>query len=116
MCEALTTRTGKARSHNAVHDDPARNVFQLFGQVLAKTPQAAAALGAIIVAGGQLNFHARDMIGGEPLSAIGPRTMASAALGFVFWFFVGKTQLCRHLGNSDLAGFQRQLKLFDALR
>lgn len=104
LCERLTARTGKARPYNAVHDEPAKNVFQLFGYIFSQTTQTAAALGAIIVATGQFNLHARDVIWDR------------TSLWFVFWFFVWKTQLCRHLGNSDLARFQRQLKLFDALR
>ena len=35
---------------------------------------------------------------------------------FILRLFVGKTQLCRHLCDSDLAGLQCQLKLLNALR
>ena len=103
LCEALATRTRKARPHDAVHDEPTGHVFQFFGDVFTQAAQRPATLGAIVVAGGQLDFHARDVIRDR------------AALGFILWFFIWKTQLRRHLGNRDLAGFQGQLKLFDAL-
>ena len=103
LCERLAARTGKARPHNAVYDEPTRNILKFFGYVLTQTAQAATALSAIVVAGGQLDFHAWDMIGDR------------AAFRFVLWLFVGETQLCCHLGDSDLARFQRQLKLLDTL-
>jgi hypothetical protein len=94
---------GKAWSHNAVHDEPARNVFQFFGHILTEAAQSTTALGAILVASRQFHFHARDVIWDR------------AALGFVLWLFVGETQLCCHLGDGYLAGLQCQLKLLDAL-
>lgn len=103
LCERLAARTGKARSHDAVHDEPARNIFQLFGHVLAKTTQAATAKGAVVVASRQFDFHTRDMIWDR------------AALGFGCRLFIRKTQLCRHLGDGNLTVLQGQLKLFDAL-
>jgi|GEM_PF-6546242 len=102
LCEGLTARTCKSWAHDTIYDEPTGNVLQLFGDVLAEATQPTAALGAIVVARGQLDFHARDMIWDR------------AALGFVFWFFVGKTQLCRHLCDSYLADLQCQLKLLDA--
>jgi hypothetical protein len=52
-------------------------------------------LGAVVIASGQLNFHARNMIRDR------------SALWFIFGFLVEQAQLCRHLGNRDLAVLQR---------
>ena len=105
--KGFAARTHHARPHDAVHDEPPGNVFQFFGHILAQTAQLAAALGAVVVAGGQLDFHAWDVIGDRPAFGLVPKIMGGR--------LIGKTQLCRHLGDSDLACFQRQLKLFDTL-
>ena len=96
-------RARHAWPHDAVHDEPPRHILQLFGHVLAQTAQGATALGAIVVARRQFDFHAWDVI------------RDWSALWFILGLFVGETQLCCHLRNCDLACLQRQLKLFDAL-
>merc|ERR1711969_148004 len=79
--EALATRTSKARPHDAVHDEPTGHIFQFFGHILAQTAKSATALGAIVVASGQFDFHARDVIRDR------------TALRLVFWFLIRKAQL-----------------------
>ena len=73
-------------------------------RVLAQAAQRAAALGAIVIAGGQFDLLARDVIGDRP------------ALRLVLRLFIGNLQLRGDLRDGDLAGFQRQLKLLDRLR
>jgi hypothetical protein len=83
--EGLAAGTGEARPHDAVHDEPAGEVFQLLGHIFAQAAQRAIALGAISVAG-LLDFDARDMIGDQ------------AALGGVLRLIIGRLQLRCHLG------------------
>jgi hypothetical protein len=71
--------------------------------VLAQAAQRAAALGAIVIAGGQFDLLARDVIGDRP------------TLRLVLRLFIGNLQLRGDLRDGDLAGFQRQLKLLDRL-
>lgn len=81
----------------------AGNILQLFGHILAQAPQRAAAMGAVVIAGGQLDLLARDVIGdGTTLRLV--------------LLLVRQAQLRGHLGDGDLAGFQSQLKLLDRLR
>jgi hypothetical protein len=49
--ECLAARAGHAGPHDAGRGEPAGDVFQLLGHILAKTAQRAAALGAVVVAG-----------------------------------------------------------------
>jgi hypothetical protein len=73
-------------------------------RVLAQAAQRAAALGAIVIASGQFDLLARDVIGDRP------------TLRLVLRLFIGNLQLRGDLRDGDLAGFQRQLKLLDRLR
>jgi hypothetical protein len=82
----------------------ARNVFQLLGHVLAQAAQGATAAGTIIVASGQLDLLAWDVIGN------------GTALRLVLLLFVRKPQLRSHRGCGNLARLERQLKLLDRLR
>jgi hypothetical protein len=73
-------------------------------RILAQAAQRAAALGAIVIAGGQFDLLTRDVIGDRP------------TLRLVLRLFIGNLQLHDDLCDGDLAGFQRQLKLLDRLR
>jgi hypothetical protein len=106
LCEAFAAGTGEARPHDAVHDEPAGEVFQLLGHIFAQAAQRAAALGAVSIAGRQLDFDARDMIGDRP-------TLRLVVL--LVGLLIGRLQLRGHLGDGDLAGFQRELELLDRL-
>jgi hypothetical protein len=104
--ECLAARAGHARPHDAGRGEPAGEVFQLLGHILAQAAQRAGALGAVSVAGRQLDFDARDMIWDR------------ATLGGVLLLvglLIGRLQLRRHFGDGDLAGFQRELQLLDRL-
>ena len=102
--ECFTARTCKTRPHDPVRNEPSGDVFQFFGRIFPKTTQRPATLGAVVVASGQLDLHAWHVIRDQ------------TPLWLVLWLFVGKTQLCRHLCDSDLAGLQRQLQVFNAFR
>ena len=101
--EGLAARTGEAGPDDPVHDEPARHVLQFFRYIFAQTPQRTTALGAVVVAGGEFDFHPRNVIGDRP------------ALRLVL-LLVGKPQLRGHLGDRDLARLERQLELLDGLR
>jgi hypothetical protein len=64
-------------------------------RVLAQAAQRAAALGAIVIAGGQFDLLARDVIRDRP------------TLRLVLRLFIGNLQLRGDLRDGDLAGFQR---------
>jgi hypothetical protein len=104
--EGLAARAGHARPHDAGRGEPAGDVFQLLGHILAKATQRAAALGAVSVAGRQLDLHPRDVIGDRP-------TLGLVVL--LVGLLIGGLQLRRHFGDGDLAGFQRELELLDRL-
>jgi hypothetical protein len=72
--------------------------------ILAEAAQRPTAMGAVLVAGGQFDLLARDVIGN------------GTALRLVLLLIVRKVQLRGHLGDGDLARFERQLKLLDRLR
>jgi hypothetical protein len=76
-------------------------------RVLAQAAQRAAALGAIVIAGGQFDLLARDVIGDRP---------ALRLVLLIVVLLVGKLELCGDLGDGDLARLERQLKLLDRLR
>ena len=103
LCECLAARAGEARPHDAGRGEPTGHILQLLGDILAKTAQRAAALGAVSVAGRQLELHPRDVIGDRP------------TLGGVLRLLIGRLQLRGHFGDGDLAGFQRELALLDRL-
>ena len=99
LCEGFAAGTGHARADDPVHDEPAGHILQLFGHILAQAAQRPAAMGTVIVASGQLDLLARDMIGDGP------------TLRLVLLPFVRQAQLRGHPGDGYLAGFQGQLKL-----
>jgi hypothetical protein len=104
--EALAARAGHARPHDAGRGEPTGHILQLLGHILAQAAQRGAALGAVSVAGRQLDFDARDMIGDRP-------TLGGGLL--LVGLLIGRLQLRGHLGDGDLAGFQRELELLDRL-
>ena len=101
--EAIAARAGHSWAHDAVHDEASGHIFQLLGHIFAQPAQFAAAIIAGRVAGGQLDLHARDMIGDR------------LALGFVGGCIIGLAKLCGQSGNGDLAHLQRQLQLLGCL-
>lgn len=114
--EGIAARAGHAQLHDPVHDGEAStaigrkevlnagHTLKLFGHVLAQAPQCTIAMGTVLVAGNQLDLLARNVIWDR------------SALWLVLRFFIGQPQLRCHLDNGDLAGFQGQLQLLDALR
>lgn len=48
--------------HDAVHEEPARHILELFGHVLAQVPQRSPAAGAAVALGGELGLLARDVV------------------------------------------------------
>ena len=103
LSKGFVAGTGHAGADDPVHDEPAGNVFQLFGHILAEAAQRPTAMGTVRVAGGQLDLMARDVVGN------------GTALRLVLLLFVRKAQPCGHLGNGDFACLQSQLKLLDRL-
>lgn len=76
-----------ARADDPVHDEPPGRILQLFGQILAGAAKGSAAMGTVIVAGGQFGLLARDVIGdGTPLR-------------LVLLLFVRKTNICPANGS-----------------
>lgn len=100
----LAAGTGKARPHDPVHDEPSRNIFQLFSHILAEAAQRPAAMATVVVTGGQFDLLARNVAGDK------------TALRLVLLPFIRKAQLRGHFGDGDLTGLQSQLKLLDRLR
>jgi hypothetical protein len=81
----------------------AGDVFQLFRDILADAAQAAAAIGTGLGTRGQFHFHPRDMIRDRP------------ALRFVLLLDVRQAHPRCHRRRRDLAGLERQMKLFRRL-
>lgn len=61
--EGFATGTGHAGTDDPVYDEPARNILQLFGHILAEAAKGSAAMGTVLVAGGQFDLLTRDVIG-----------------------------------------------------
>ena len=101
--EAFAAGAGQARADDAVHDKPARDILEFFGDVFADPAQAPAAVGTSIGARRQLHLHPRDVVR--------DRTTP----GFVLLFDVRQLHPRRHCGGGDLADLQGQLQLFRRL-
>ena len=101
--EAIAAGTGHPGPHDAVHDEVAGDVFQLFGHILAQAAQLASALGALCAAGCQLDLDAGNMVRDR------------FALRLVGGGIIGQAQLCSQSGNGDLTHLQRQLQLLGCL-
>ena len=101
--EAIAARAGHAGPHDPVHDKAAGDIFQFFGHILTQPAQLAAAIGALCIARGQLDLHARNVIGDRfALRLVGGGILRQARLG-------------GHRGDGDLAHLQRQLQLLGGL-
>src|SRR5690606_8013954 len=61
--EPLATRARQARPHDPVHDEPAGDILELLGDVLAETTERAATARAALLADGELDLHAWHVIG-----------------------------------------------------
>ncbi len=101
--EALAARAGEARPHDPVHNEPAGDVFEFLGHILADPAQRVAAIGTTVFARSDLDLHARDVVRDR------------AALRLVLLLDVGEPQRRGHGGGRDLARLQRQLQLIGGL-
>ena len=103
LSEGVTAGTGHARADDPVYDEPAGHILQLFGHILAEAAQRPTAMGTVLVAGGQLDLLAQNVVGDR------------STLRLVIRLLVREPQLRGHLGDGDLARLQCQLKLLDGL-
>jgi hypothetical protein len=104
--EALAARAGEPRTHDAVHDEAARHVLELFGDVLPQAPQVATAAGTGVLAGRNLDGHARDVV----------RERTSPRMALLLGPVLGQPQLAHEGGGGHLARLQGQLELLGRLR
>lgn len=104
--EALAAPAGEARPGDAVHDEAPRHVLELLGHVLPQASEAAAALRAGVLAGGDLDLHARDVVGDRP--ALGAARVLVRVL-------LGQAQPAHDGTRGHLARLKRQLQLLGAL-
>ena len=102
--EALAARTGQPRPHDPVHDEAARDVFQLLGDILADPAQAPAAIGTGVGTWRQFHFHPGEVIRDR------------ATLRFILLIDVWQLHPRRHRGGGDLAGLEGEVELFCRLR
>ena len=63
LSEGLAAGTGHARAGDPVHHEPVGNILQLFGHILTEAAKGSTAARTVLVAGGQLDLLARDVIG-----------------------------------------------------
>jgi hypothetical protein len=101
--EPFAAGAGQPGTDDPVHDEAARHVFQLPGDILTDPAQAATAIGTCLGARGQLDLHPGDMVRDR------------TTLGFVLLLDVRQSHPGGHRGGGDLAGLQRQLKLLGRL-
>ncbi len=102
--EPLAPRARQARSHDPVHDEPSGDILQLLGDVLAEPAERAAAARAALLAGGELDLHARHVIRDRP------------PLRLVLLLDVRKPKPGRHRRGGDLAALEGELQLLRRLR
>ncbi len=103
--EGLAPPASEARAHDAGHDEAAGHVLQLLGDVLADPTQSAAACGAIVPGGAQLDLCPRHVVGNWPSPGLVLRRLLE----------VGQPQLRDHRGGRQFARLQRQLQLLGRL-
>ena len=101
--EPVAAGAGQPRADDAVHDKPARDILEFFGDVFADPAQAPATIDTGVRARRQFHLH--------PGNVIRDRT----TLGFVLLLDVRQTHPRGHRGGSDLAGLKGKLKLFRCL-
>ena len=104
--EALASPAGEARPRDAVHHEAAGDVLQLLGDVLAQASQATAAAGAGVLAGGDLDLHARDVVRDRP---------APGATRLLVLVLLGQPQAAHDGPGRHLARLEGQMQLLGAL-
>ena len=102
LADLFTARACHTRANNPVHDEPARNVFQFLGDILAERLQRPAT-GITCFAGGENLIVAVQMFG-QRLTA----WLALLAVGLIGLIVITR-RCCR--GPGDLFLFQCQFKL-----
>ena len=104
--EALATPAGEARPRDAVHDEAPGDVLELLGDILAQAPQAAPAARAGVLAGRDLDLHARDVVRDRA---------ALRRAGFLVLILLGKPQPTHDRSGRDLARLECEVELIRAL-
>lgn len=103
--EALAPRAREPRPHDPVHDEPSRHVLQFLSHVLAQASQPTTAACAGVLAGEDLDGHARDVVGERAT----PRAL------LVLGSILRQAQLAHDGRRCHLARLERQLELLGAL-